>query len=63
MNFNEDGNLLGRVFALALIAAAVIGVGRAGQPGACPLGLGGCLFTLSPDAPAASPVSPPAAPR
>jgi len=45
MNFNEDGNLMGRVLALAVLVAAVVGVrGLLGHP---------CPFCFS-DAPASS---------
>ncbi len=44
MNFNEDGNLLGRVLALALLIGVVVGVRRLACGEDCPLGGGGCAF-------------------
>lgn len=44
MNFNEDGNLLGRVLALALLIAAVAGVRRLTCVEECPMGGAGCAF-------------------
>lgn len=44
---NRDGNLLGRLCALAVIVAAVMGVGRITGycPSACPFaGSGHCFF-------------------
>jgi hypothetical protein len=42
MKILEDGNLLGRLTALALIIVAVVGVGRLSGTKMCPPTGGGC---------------------
>lgn len=43
MKINQGGNLIGRVGALAVIASAVIGLGRlCGMNGVCPFAGGPC---------------------
>lgn len=48
MRINEDGNLLGRITALAVIIASVVGVGRLCGVAQCPMSGGGhCEMSVS----------------
>lgn len=48
MKINQDGNMLGRITALAVIAYSLVSVGRlCGAPAQCPMSGGHCEMKAS----------------